>query len=309
MEIIFILLTALAIDLAFSEPSNAWHPVAWLGNLISLETKAAPQRGKVKQLAYGTGMVLITLGLIVALVHFSLVYLKEINSVVYVIAAGLLFKLSFSLRGLRQAVGAVKGFLAKDNLPQARISLRALVSRDTADLNQNQLMSATVESAAENSCDSFVAPLFYFLLFGVPGAIAYRIVNTFDAMVGYRGEWEYLGKFAARLDDVANFLPARITGLIIVLAAWICKKNVSQAWHIMLRDRKKTQSPNAGWTISAIAGALGVQLEKAEHHKLGDNHYPLSLDIIDDSRQMIMVVAVVWSLLSIFAEVIYFVAT
>lgn len=309
MEIIFILLTALAIDLAFGELSNAWHPVAWLGNLISLETKAAPQRGKVKQLAYGIGMVLVTLALIVTPVYFLLVYLKEINSVVYVIAAGLLFKLSFSLRGLRQAVGAVKGFLAQDNLPQARISLRALVSRDTADLNQNQLMSAMVESAAENSCDSFVAPLFYFLLFGVPGAIAYRIVNTFDAMVGYRGEWEYLGKFAARLDDVANFLPARITGLIIVLAAWICKKNVSQAWHIMLRDRKKTQSPNAGWTISAIAGALGVQLEKAEHHKLGDNHYPLSLDIIDDSRQMIMAVAVVWSLLSIFAEVIYLVAT
>ena len=309
METVFILLTALAIDLAFGEPSNAWHPVAWLGKLISLETKAAPQRRRLTQLAYGIGMVLVTLGLIVALVYFSLIYLKEINSVAYVIAAGLLLKFSFSLRGLRQAVGAVKGFLAKDNLPQARISLRSLVSRNTADLNQNQLMSATVESAAENSCDSFVAPLFYFLLFGVPGAIAYRIVNTFDAMVGYRGEWEYPGKFAARLDDVANFLPARITALIIVLAAWICKKNVSQAWHIMLRDRKKTQSPNAGWTISAIAGALGVQLEKAEHHKLGDNHYPLSLDIIDDSRQIIMVVAVVWSLLSIFAEVIYFVAT
>ncbi|MCK4721659.1 MAG: cobalamin biosynthesis protein, partial [Dehalococcoidia bacterium] len=156
---------------------------------------------------------------------------------------------------------------------------------------------------------SFVAPLFYFLLFGVPGAIAYRIVNTFDAMVGYHGEWEYLGKFAARLDDVVNFVPARVTGLLIVLAARICRKNVSQAWRIMLRDHKKTQSPNAGWTMGAIAGALGVQLEKAGHYKLGDNHSSLSLDTIDASLQMIMVAAVIWSLLSILAEVIYFVAT
>ena len=309
MEIIFILLIALAFDLAFSEPPNSWHPVAWLGKLISLDVKWAPQRGRLRQLIYGIGMVLVTLGLIVAPVYFLLVHLKEMNSVVYVIAAGFLLKFSFSLRGLRQAVGEVKGCLAQDNLAQACVSLRSLVSRETYDLNQNQLTSAAVESAAENSCDSFVAPLFYFLLFGVPGAIAYRIVNTFDAMVGYHGEWEYLGKFAARLDDVVNFVPARVTGLLIVLAAWICKKNVSQAWRIMLRDHKKTQSPNAGWTMGAIAGALGVQLEKAGHYNLGDNHCSLSLDTIDASLQMIMVAAVIWSLLSILAEVIYFAAT
>jgi adenosylcobinamide-phosphate synthase len=143
----------------------------------------------------------------------------------------------------------------------------------------------------------------------VPGAIAYRIINTFDAMIGYHGRWEHLGKFAARLDDVANFIPARITALIIVLAAWICKRNTRQAWHIMLRDHKKTQSPNAGWTMSAIAGALGVQLEKAGYYKLGDNHYPLSLNTIDASRQMIMMVAFIWSLVAILAEVIYLVTT
>jgi len=154
-----------------------------------------------------------------------------------------------------------------------------------------------------------VAPLFYFLLFGVPGAIAYRVVNTFDAMIGYHGKWEHLGKFAARLDDVANFIPARITALIIALAAWICKKNMQQAWHIMLRDHKKTHSPNAGWTMSAIAGALGVQLEKASHYKLGDNHYSLSLNTVDASLQMTMTVAAIWSLIAILAEVIYIVAT
>ena len=309
MEIIFILFIALAIDLAFGEPPNSWHPVAWLGKLIPSETKWAPRRGKVIQLVFGTVTVLLTLGAITVPVYFLILYLQELHWLIYVIIAGVLLKFTFSLRGLRQAVATVKGFLAQDKIAEARISLRSLVSRDTADLDKSQLVSATVESVAENSCDSFVAPLFYFLLFGVPGAIAYRVINTFDAMIGYRGEWEYLGKFAARLDDVANFIPARISALIIVLAAWICRKNLRQAWQIMLRDHKKTPSPNAGWTMSAIAGALGVQLEKAGHYKLGDNHYPLSLKTIDASRQMIMMVALIWSLVSTLAEVIYLVAT
>ncbi|MFC2050494.1 cobalamin biosynthesis protein [Chloroflexota bacterium] len=309
MEIIVILLLALALDLAFGEMSNAWHPVAWLGKLISLETRLAPKTGKTRQLAYGVSMVLITLGLIVTAVYFLLAYLREVNPVVYIIVAGLLVKFTFSLRGLRQAVDAVRGLLAKDKLTQARISLKSLVSRDTDELNKGQLISAAVESAAENICDSFVAPLFYFLLFGVPGAIAYRVINTFDAMMGYHGHWEYLGKFAARLDDVVNFIPARITALIIVLSSPICRKNMSRAWHIMIRDHKKTESPNAGWTMGAIAGALGVQLEKAGHYKLGDNHFPLSLDTIDASRQIILVAAIIWCSISILAEVIYLVAT
>ena len=309
MEIIFILFIALAIDLTFGEPPNSWHPVAWLGKLISLEMKWGSQSGKLIQLAFGIVTVLLTLGIITAPMYFLLLYLGEINRLIYIVVAGVLLKFTFSLRGLRQAVATAREFLAQDKIAEARTSLKSLVSRDTTGLNKSQLVSATVESVAENSCDSFVAPLFYFLLLGVPGAIAYRIINTFDAMIGYHGRWEHLGKFAARLDDVANFIPARITALIIVLAAWICKKNTRQAWYIMLRDHKKTQSPNAGWTMSAIAGALGVQLEKAGHYKLGDNHYPPSLNTIDSSRQMIMVVALIWSLVAILAEVIYLVTT
>ncbi|MBM4447448.1 MAG: cobalamin biosynthesis protein [Chloroflexi bacterium] len=309
MDTIIILLIALALDLIVGEPSNTWHPIAWLGKLISLETRLSPQKGKLRQLTYGGGIVLITLGLIVTAIYFLLAHLSEFNAVVYVIVAGLLLKFSFSLRGLRQAVKAVKSLLAKHNLFQARISLKSLVSRDTAELNKSQVISATVESAAENICDSFVAPLFYFLLFGVSGAITYRVLNTFDAMVGYHGQWEYLGKFAARLDDVANFIPARITALIIILAGLICRKNTSRAWHIMLRDHNKTESPNAGWTMSAIAGALGVQLEKVNHYRLGDSYYPLSLDTINASRQIIAVTAIIWCLISILAEVIYFAAT
>ena len=308
MEKIIILLIALTLDLAFGEPPNTWHPVAWLGKLISLQMKLTPRRGKFRQMAYGAGIVLITLGLVVATIYFVLTQLNEFNLIVYAIISGLLLKLSFSLRGLRQAVDLIKKPLAKDNLEQARLSLKSLVSRDTTQLSQSQVISAAVESAAENICDSFVAPLFYFLILGVPAAIAYRIINTFDTMIGYHGRWEYLGKFSARLDDVANFIPARLTALIIVLAALICRKNISQAWHIMLRDHRKTESPNAGWTMSAIAGALEVQLEKVGHYKLGDNHLALSLNTIDGSRQIIAVTAIIWCSLFILAEVVYFAA-
>jgi len=309
MEIVIILLIALALDLILGEPSNAWHPIAWLGKLISLETKLAPKKGSSRQLAYGVGMVLITLVLVIAAVYFLLSHLSEFNLLVYIIVAGLLLKFTFSLRGLRQAIDTVKKLIAKNNLGQARLSLQSLVSRDTTKLDKSQIISATVESAAENICDSFVAPLLYFFLFGVPGAIAYRIINTFDSMIGYHGQWEYLGKFAARLDDIVNFIPARISALIIVVASLICRKNASQAWHIMIRDHKKTESPNAGWTMSAIAGALEIQLEKIDHYRLGDNHYPLSIDTLKASRQIIVVTAIIWCLISISAEVIYFVVT
>jgi len=309
MEIILILLIALALDFIFGEPPNIWHPIAWLGKLISLETKYAPQRNKIRQLAYGISMVLITLGLIVTAVYFMLAYLSELSFVLYIITAGLLLKFSFSLRGLGQAIDTIKGSLAKDDLCQARVSLKSLVSRNTTKLSKSRIISATVESAAENICDSFIAPLFYFLFLGVPGAIAYRVINTFDSMVGYHGRWEYLGRFAARLDDVANFIPARITALIIVLASLIRRKNTSQAWHIMIRDHNKTESPNAGWTMSAIAGALGVRLEKINHYRLGDAQYHLSLNTINESRQIIIATAAIWCLIAILTEVIYFVVT
>ena len=141
----------------------------------------------------------------------------------------------------------------------------------------------------------------------MPGAIAYRIVNTADTMIGYHGKWEYLGKFAARLDDVINFIPARLTALMIVIATWLCQKDVSGAWRVMLRDHNKTQSPNAGWAMSAAAGSLGVQLEKTGSYKLGDNHYPLSTETIGASLQMMFVVALLWSLTCISVEVIRFV--
>jgi len=309
MDAVLILLLALVLDMLLGEPPNSLHPVAGLGRLISLETGWTLKRGRQFQLLAGAAAVLLTLGAITVLTYLLVVYLGGLNRILYIVLSALLLKFTFSLRGLRQAVAAVRESLAENNLARARTSLKSLVSRETGNLNESQIISATVESAAENSGDSFVAPLFYFLLFGLPGAVAYRVINTFDSMVGYHDQWEHPGKFAARLDDLINFIPARITALIIVLAAGICRKNRSAAWRTMLRDRKKTESPNAGWTMSAMAGALGVRLEKAGHHQLGDNHSALTLDTISASRNIIMTTALIWGLIAILVEVIYLAAT
>ena len=309
MHVLLILLLALVIGLTLGEPPPVIHPVVWMGKVVSFLAKGGSGRSSLAQFLYGLAIALFTVAVFVIPTYFLLFYLKGFSLVAYVVAAAVLFKITFSLRGLQRAALGVKNLLLKDKLAEARFELRSLVGRDTARLDKSLMVSATVESVAENSCDSFVAPLFYFLLLGVPGAMAYRVINTLDTMIGHHGEFEYLGKFAAHLDTVANFIPARITALIIVLAAWILKRNASGAWQIMLRDRRKTESPNAGWTMSAIAGAMGVQLKKVGYYKLGDNHNSISLSTIDASLQIIMTTALIWSLLVILAEVIYHVTT
>jgi len=150
-----------------------------------------------------------------------------------------------------------------------------LCSRDPAELDEEALLAATVESLAENASDSFVAPLFYFLLFGIPGAIAYRAINTLDAMVGYRGPFEALGKASARLDDVANWVPARLTAALFLLAGWVTGRDVRGGWRVFRRDRAKTPSPNGGRPMAMMAGLLGVRLDKQDVYSLGDQDNPV----------------------------------
>ena len=154
------------------------------------------------------------------------------------------------------------------------------------------MSSSAIESVAEGLCDSVVAPLFYFLIFGLPGAFAYRAINTLDSMIGYRGKYEYLGKFAARLDDVLNYIPARLAFLFIVIAASL-KKMGREAWQVARRDHTQTSSPNAGWPMAAMAGALHVRLEKPGHYVLGDGKEPKP-DDIDRAVNMFTIAAAGW---------------
>ncbi|MCK4387955.1 MAG: cobalamin biosynthesis protein, partial [Dehalococcoidia bacterium] len=283
------------------------HPVVWMGKIISFWERLAPAQGKWSQLIYGTGMVLLTTAIFASTAYFFLFYVNELGPIAYIIVGALLLKPSFSFRELRRTAFDVKTFLVDDNLSDARAKMSALVSRETQTLERPALVSATIESVAENACDSFVAPIFYFLIFGVPGAIAYRVVNTLDAMIGYHGKYEYLGKVAARLDDILNFIPARISGILLVIAAHLCQRDSKNAWQIMLRDHGKTKSPNAGWPMGAMAGALRTRLEKVGCYSLGEVNTPLSPQLIASGVKLVNTSALLWVSLYLAVRVTYFV--
>jgi len=307
MEGLFILLLALVIDVLLGEPPRVMHPVVWMGKAISFLERFAPTQGTRAQLVYGAGMLLLTIFIFTSPVYFLLLYVNEISPLVYVLSGALLLKPTFAFRELRQTALEIKVLLAKGNLEKARAKMPCLVSRDTQSLGKPELVSATVESVAENVGDSFVAPLFYFLFFGVPGAVAYRVVNTLDAMIGYHGKYGHLGRFAAKLDDILNFIPARISGLLLVIAAPLCRRDSRSAWQVMLHHHGRTESPNAGWPMSAVAGALRVRLEKVGCYNLGNPNNPLSPDLIVSGIKLLEVAALLWVLFCLTMEVTYLV--
>ncbi len=309
MEALLLLFVALIIDLVLGEPHRFIHPVVWMGKLISIVERRAPGRFPSAQFIYGLIMTLFIAGLFTAGAFFLLFYLRSVNTALYIIAGAWLLKSTFSLKELRRTALRFRDYLANKKTAEAKIELHSLVSRDTSGLTEPQLVSAAVESVAENSNDSFVAPLLYFLLFGVPGAIAYRAVNTLDSMVGYHGKHEYLGKFAARLDDVLNFIPARISALLLVLAGLITGRGVRATWLTALKEQSRTESPNAGWPMAAVAGALGVQLEKKGYYKLGKAGTPLTTAAIDGSLRLAQIAALTWTIICFTAGGIRFALT
>ena len=309
MEMLLILLLALIIDLALGDPPNFIHPVAWMGKVASFLEKRCTGKSNAIQFLYGAGMVLFIMALFTTPPYFILVSLQNLSSVLYVVMGAVFFKLVFSLRGLRKAALKVRELLLEDKLDEARFELRALVKRDTGDLTKPLLVSAAVESVAENASDSFVAPLFYFLIFGIPGAIAYRVVNTLDAVIGYHGKYEYSGKFAARLDDVLNFIPARLTALLLVSAGFLSRRDGRKSWQVAYNEHTRTESPNAGWPMAAMAGALNVQLEKVGHYKLGEANSRLVPETIDISLELMQIAILVWVLICFTVGGIRFVLT
>ena len=234
----------------------------------------------------------------------GLTFLSGLNSVIHILLSAYLLKSTFALRGLWKAVEDVRLCLQRNNAPEARRRARSLVSRDTSHLSDEQLMSAAVESCAENLCDSFIAPLFYYAILGLPGALLYRIVNTFDAMIGYHGRWEYTGKAAARLDDALNFIPARLSALLIVAASGICRADAGGSWRTMLKQHGRTASPNAGWTMCSMAGSLGVELEKSGEYTLSGGSAALSDAAVSRSQAVMLTAAGIWGMIIAVIEVV-----
>jgi adenosylcobinamide-phosphate synthase len=290
-------LVAFGLD-ALGEASATWHPVVWYGKFIRCLEQAAPQ-GRLPQLLYG--MIMLMLAAPAAFLPAAIVHIvaKRIRAeaiqrgcadggiILYALIEGIGLTPFFALRMLAGAGRAVRLSLERGDLPAAQHALQSLVSRDRSQLTAELAGAAAIESLAENLSDSVVAPLLYYTLFGLRGAAAYRLFNTFDSMVGYHGRYEYLGKAAARLDDVLNVLPARLTALLIIALAPLFGGRRWKAWQIWQRDASRTASPNAGHPMAAAAGALGVQLVKVGHYRLGDNDKAITAASIRQAEQMV----------------------
>jgi adenosylcobinamide-phosphate synthase len=272
VEPIFVLVGALALDRVIGEPPNNCHPVAYLGRVIG----ALVARLKDDKLS---GMALYLLSTLPFTI--TLYILASLPGLWGLALAGSALKLQFSWRGLEEHAKPVAIFLEEGEVERAREAVSSIVGRDTSSLMEKHIASAAVESVGDSTVDGIIAPLFYYaifsLAFGVPEGVAaaafYRATNTLDSMVGYRKQGlRNMGFFSARMDDLLNYLPARIcSGLLIASAIFL-----GEAWRnsvgIYLRDRGKTPSPNAGHPISAVAGALGVRLEKVGVYRIGEDH-------------------------------------
>lgn len=280
---------AFAVDLIFGELPNRWHPVAWLGRGIAFFCRVAPTTGRFVPMA--AGFLLVGSGAAAcAVLGWRIEQFASGRSlVVAALLQAVVLKQTFSISSLAQAANAVAAAIRGGDLAAARHQLAFhLVSRDTSHLSESQVAAAAIESVAENASDSIVAPLFWFAIAGLPGALIYRFTNTCDAMVGYRtARFEWLGKPAARIDDVLNLIPARLTaGIMCIVGVMVAERPLAGV-SVWRRDRHATASPNAGHPMSATAGVLGIELEKVGHYTLGSGQRrPNASDIVRAVRLM-----------------------
>jgi adenosylcobinamide-phosphate synthase len=274
IDSVLIFILAFLIDMILGEYPDKIHPTIGIGKLIAyLRPKLESPNPKIEK---ANGVVLaITVTLFVALPVFVLQFWirQSFGDIPFIIVGAVLFKATFAVKGMRQYTKPIATALKKNDLVEARKWLPFIVRRDPNALNERQITSAAVESIAESTTDGITGPLFFFALFGVAGAFAYRVVNTLDSMVGYKNvESMNIGWFSASLDTLANYIPARLTAYMMVAASFMLGENWRESWRILQRDKAKTASINAGWTISAMAGALDTQLEKVGYYTLGDDH-------------------------------------
>ena len=282
-------LLALLIDAWLGDPPSRFHPVAWMGGWTAVMRKRAPHGSASASFLCGAAVIgggacLLGLGggwITGHLRRWRFGWLVE----------GAILSQLLAWRGLMRAGEAVAQPLAEGKLEEARRQLGwHLVSRDVSQLDESLIAAATIGSLAENCSDSVVAPLFWYGVGGLPAAAVYRFLNTADALIGYRdAEREWLGKAAARADDLANLVPSRLTALLIVAAAALAGGSSVGAWRIWRRDAGQTDSPNAGQPMSAAAGALGVVLEKVGKYRLGDGLARPAADDIGRARRLLSV--------------------
>jgi adenosylcobinamide-phosphate synthase len=278
LEGIVIVGFALLLDFLIGDPKTKYHPTAWIGKLIAVLVPFSRNNSPKKELFGGILIVFVVVTIVSTLLvvldfGISLLTIDVISLVVSIVVGSILLKTTIAIRGMQKHALSVVDALEKDDLDSARNHLSMIVKRNTKHLDKNHISSAVLESVSENTVDGITGPLFYYAIFGLPGAFVYRAINTIDSMVGYKTSlFRNIGWFGANCDTILNYIPSRLTGLVMILSALILGYNWKESFYIMKRDCKKLESPNAGFPIAALAGALGTKLEKINYYAVGDGN-------------------------------------
>lgn len=278
------------LDLLLGDPQSWPHPVRWIGNLINLVQAKVREYCQTQSALFWGGLALwlIVVGTTYLATWAVLALLTPFPFIHWLAEAVMIYTL-LATKCLNDAAMSVYHALKSGSLSDSRTQLSYIVGRDTTQLEPEQITRATVETVAENSVDGVIAPLFFLFIGGAPLAMAYKAVNTLDSMVGYKTpKYRAIGFFSARIDDIANWIPARISWLLLTLAAALSGMNYQRALRIGWRDRYQHKSPNCAWSEATVAGALGVQLggpnvyfgEVIDKPWLGDLHREIETEDI-----------------------------
>ena len=289
--ILLALLFSLAIDVIIGELPAKVHPVVIMGSIINFFKKIYI---KITNKISGLLLVVSTV-VVISIILYVLYTVFSLNDYLLFLAFAILLSSTFSVNMLLKTASDVKNDL-DESIDKARMSVSYLVSRSTDELTEGFIVSAVIESLTENITDSYVAPIFYYAIFSIIIMITpfkdhlyflllilmlYRLFNTLDAMVGYKTEeLKDIGFFAAKIDDILNYIPSRIAGIYVVISAYLLKLNGKNSFKIMMRDARNCPSPNSGYTMATTAGALDIQLIKKDTYVLGDANKEINKDDI-----------------------------
>jgi adenosylcobinamide-phosphate synthase len=307
------IILAVIIDWIIGDPNWFPHPIIYIGKFIAFLDKKGRKLCKTNKgiKAFG-GFIVIVVSSVSFMIPFAILTLAKHITWLYIILNVLIIWTTIAAKCLSKEAKKVYYALRDKDLEDARLKLSYIVGRDTKELNDKEIIRADVETVAENTADGIIAPLFYAIVGGAPLAMMYKGINTMDSMLGYMNEkYRHIGFFPAKVDDVFNFIPARITGFLICMVSFVVKGNMITSLKVMIRDRKNHKSPNCAYPEGAAAGAMGVQLggsnvyfgEVVYKPTIGDKIEELSFEHINDSVKlmyasealmMVLYIIVVW---------------
>jgi len=267
-----------------------------------LETKDNLLTPNAKKLGKLGGFLLVlsvtaiaTTSLVVLDLGINFIQVDFIVLIISIIVGGIILKTTIAIRGMEKHALAVVESIDQDNLDAARDKLALIVKRNTKELDKNHILSGILESVSENTVDGITGPLFYFALLGLPGAFVYRIINTIDSMIGYKNSiFKNVGWFGANCDKILNYIPARLTAFVMILSAIIVGVDWKNSYQIMKRDGTKTASPNAGYPMAALAGALQTKFEKIDHYSLGEGSLELTKHHIKSAITLMKITSIIF---------------